>query len=90
MILVGNGMLNFLHLSFMASLLILHCTIVLCKVGFNCFLLLLEGMIVDLELIECLLDVLQGVFEFGMVRRLVSGRIVLFCMSIFSKSLTCS
>ena len=35
LILVWNEMLNFLHLSFMASLLILHFSIVLCKVGFD-------------------------------------------------------
>jgi len=41
-----------------------------------------EGAIVDLEMIEFLLDVLQGVFEFGMVRRLVSASLIHSLVSV--------
>jgi len=38
--------------------------------------------IVDLKLIEFLLDVLQGVFKFGMVRRLVSASLIHSLVSV--------
>ena len=38
--------------------------------------------IVDLKLIEFLLDVLQGVFKFGMVRRLVSASLLHSLVSV--------